>query len=147
MFKVRHVTCDDEVLAIRQEMEDKKNEERVGAILKHIDTFNDRLEKYEYLFEQNSNKSKNSATALKIWCNVRRKKTDGAIPVRAKMVREYAQKLEGREVLSVREYLLDQGYAEALVDNVLNAPENALSVANEDDGDDEDEEAWEEGEL
>ena len=143
MFKVRHVTCNDDVLAIRQEIEGKKNSEKVTTIMKHVDTFNDRLDKYHELFSESNKKSKSSGAALRVWCNVRRKKGDGTLPILRDDIKAFAKKLEGkgREYLTVREYLIDQGYAERLVDQVLEAPGDAPSQLSEADkgGEDADE--------
>ena len=67
MFKVRHVTCDDDVLAIRKDMEDKKRAEKAVVIMKHEDNFNDKLDKYHTLFSESNKKSKSSGAALRIW--------------------------------------------------------------------------------
>ena len=44
---------------------------------------------------------------LKIWCNVRRKKAGGAIPNTASEIRKFAAEMKGREVLLLKEYLLN----------------------------------------
>ena len=134
MFKVRHVTCDKDVLVIRHEMEDKKHSEKVTVIMKHMDAYNERLDKYDELFSESNKKSKTTGAALRVWCNVRKRKADGTLPSKASDIKAFAKKLEGRECLTVREYLIDQGYAERLVDQVLEAPENALSEADADGG-------------
>ena len=76
-----------------------------------------------------------SVKALTIWCNVRKKKAHGTIPKGADNVKKYAKNLEGEEVMTLREYLLDQGYHAALVDKILESPETALVQAEADDGD------------
>ena len=44
---------------------------------------------------------------LKTWCNVRRKKAGGAIPNTASEIRKFAAEMKGREVLLLKEYLLN----------------------------------------
>ena len=56
---------------------------------------------------------------LKIWCDVRRRKSDKGSPSKADAVKAYAEKLKDRDVLSLKDFLMDHGYAEELVDSVL----------------------------
>ena len=78
---------------------------------------------------------------MRVWCNVRKRKASGTLPTLRDDIKAFAKKLEGRECLTVREYLIDQGYAERLVDQVLKAPGDALSQLSEADegGEDADE--------
>ena len=63
------------------------------------------------------------------------------MPSKAEDVKVYAEKLKDRDVLSLKEFLMDYGYAEELVDSVLEDPIN--SIVEAEDGEGEDDEAME----
>lgn len=138
MFKVRHTRCDDEVLAIRRDMEKKKEVASAGAIMKAVEKYNAKLKKCEALIAKDKDFSKYNASELKTWCNVRRRKEDGALPSLAKEVKSFASGMAGREPLSLKEHLMELGYVELLVDSILENPEDALAEAGDDGDEDQD---------
>ena len=57
------------------------------------------------------------------------------MPLTLQDLRTYAEKLENRAPLSLKEYLIDLGYAKDLVDLIIKNPGNSLteSIALDDD--------------
>ena len=88
---------------------------------------------YKSLLLLQKKASKFNGTDLKIWCNIRRKKGDGAMPTKVTPLKEFDKKLAGREPLTVKEFLMDQGYAKDLVDSVVDDPANCPTKSVEED--------------
>ena len=91
---------------------------------------------YTKLLALNKQYSNFSGENLKAFCNVRRKKSDGGLPTKKNLLVVYANAMKNRAPMTVKEYLLDQGHPEALIDTVLANREDNLT---EDDVDDEEE--------
>jgi hypothetical protein len=56
---------------------------------------------------------------IKVWLSVRKKKCDGAMPSVTKKLGELEEKLKGHQVLTLRDYLMDEGKEEVLIDQYL----------------------------
>ena len=130
MFKCRHTACDDTLLRLRRDLEARKIAVSTAAVQRAVDLYNKRMSKYDALVVKG--KAKYNATDLKVWCDVRRKKADKGLPSKAEDVKVYAEKLKDRDVLSLKEFLMDYGYAEELVDSVLEDPINSIVEAEDD---------------
>ena len=84
MFKVRHTRCDDEVLKIWRGIEQKKQHENTKTMMKHVNKYNTKLANYEDLVKKSKSVSNYNISGYKIWCNIRQKKIDGALPLTLK---------------------------------------------------------------
>ena len=144
LFKCRHTSLDSEVLELRREAESRKRSASASAVMKKVELFTGYLDKYDKLLTSGKDSANYNGTELKVWCDVRRKKADGKLPSRKALLITFAQSLQakGREPMSLKEYLVDQGYDEELVTSILDDPVNALvqDDNNDEDDDDDDEE-------
>ena len=133
MFKCRHTACDDTLLRLRRNLEARKIAVSTATVQRQVVLFNKRMERYVALVAKG--KTEYNATDLKIWCDVRRRKSDKGLPQKADAVKAYAEKLEDRDVVSLKDFLMDRGYAEELVDSILEDPINNIveAVVGEDD--------------
>ena len=115
-------------------MENTQEVASADVIVNAVKKYNAKLKKCEALIAKDKDFSKYNASELKTWCNVRRRKEDGALPSLAKEVKLFASGMAGREPLLLKEHSMELGYAGLLVDSILENPDEALAKAG-DDGD------------
>ena len=68
------------IFEIRREMEETKNSVKIDMILRHIERYLDKLEKHEDLMAGGKELIKFTSIELKLYCSVRRVKSDGPLP-------------------------------------------------------------------
>ncbi|CAJ1963301.1 unnamed protein product [Cylindrotheca closterium] len=120
IFKSGQVHLGENVLAARREMEAKKMEGSLNPIRKSIDAFHSRMQKYEKLeLDRQKPYSKPiTVNQLAIWFSVRKTKAD-KIPKRKDLQIALMEEWAGRPILTLKQYLLDQGKDEMYVNMVF----------------------------
>ena len=83
--------------------------------------YHKRLEIYLKMMELGyaATNEKKTSKDIKGWLSVRKKKSDGAMPLGAERLRELEVKLKDRPVLALQDYLVDEGKDEDLIDQYL----------------------------
>ena len=103
----------------------QKEKDQLDAKLETIKTaslkYHKRLEFYSKMMESGyaATNEKKTSKDVKGWLSVRKKKLDGAMPLGAEKLRELEEKLKDRPVLGLRDYLVDEGKDEELIDQYL----------------------------
>jgi hypothetical protein len=121
IFKSGRVHLGNDILKFRQ----KKERDQLNAKLAIIKTaalkYHKRFETYSKLMELGyvATTKKNTIKDLKVWLSVRKKKSDGAMPLVAKKLEEMEEKFKNRDVLTLRDYLIDEGKEVNLINQYL----------------------------
>jgi hypothetical protein len=121
IFKSGRVHLGNDILEFRQ----KKERDQLNAKLAIIKTaalkYHKRFEIYSKLLELGyvATTKKNTIKDLKVWLSVRKKKSDGAMPSVSKKLEEMEEKFKNRDVLTLRDYLIDEGKEVNLINQYL----------------------------
>ena len=131
LFKCGQVLLGKEVLELRREKDAAAEEKRLKPIRNAIESYNKRFQKYSELLESGFlNKKSPTSGELDIWLSVRKKKK-GKLPttvnLKAGLMKDWLK--AKRDPLTLREYLLDQGKDETLVDGVLLSQKIIVAIA------------------
>ena len=90
-------------------------QQQIDTIWKIAATHQKRIDLYKKLLDSGKNASNiTTAADMKTWLNVWKRKEDGAFP-KGNDLKSFFEKAKGRDVLSIRDFLLDQGKDETLV--------------------------------
>jgi hypothetical protein len=131
VFKSGSVLLGNEILEYRL----RKEQDQLNAKLATIKTaalkYHKRFETYTKLMESGyaTTNEKKINKDIKVWLSVRKKKSDGPMPSVTKKLGELEEKLKGHRVLTLRDYLMDEGKEEVLIDQYLEQHTIALQHA------------------
>jgi hypothetical protein len=121
VFRSGQCTLSTNVLQCREKKEQDQLDAKLARIKSAALRYEKRFKTYTNLMESGyvaTNKKKVNKD-LKVWLSVRKKKSDGAMPSVTKKLEELEEKLKGHAVLTLRDYLIDEGKEEDLIDKFL----------------------------
>ena len=117
IFKFGQCVLDKTILEYRSDKEKEKRQEDLDKVKSACRKYEDQLKNYKQLLSSGfETKEKPTLNELKLWMSVRKKKEDGPMPTTKVKLLELKGKLENRAVLSLRDYLLDEGRDLTLID-------------------------------
>jgi hypothetical protein len=119
LFKVRHIVLDDEVLVLRKERDAAIRNGKRQGIIKFVDNYNKRLERYRAVIATTKQEQKYTVPELKAWLTVRKTKEEGAMPTTLDALKAMYEKLKDKEPLTLPEYLADEGHSPSLIATIL----------------------------
>ena len=121
IFKSGRVLLGRDILNFRQKKEQDQLDGKLAIIKTAALKYHKRFETYTNLMESGyvATNEKKINKDLKVWLSVRKKKSDGPMPSVTKKLRELEEKLKGHGVLTLRDYLIDEGKEEDLIDQYL----------------------------
>jgi hypothetical protein len=121
LFKVSKCVLDREVLELRTARDNEAIDKARGVLGRAVNAYNKRMEKYVALVVAKKDTPVISFgnTDLALWLKVRKRKKDGAMPTVSDKLKLKYQQLKDKQPLTLKEYLLDEGKDEGLVDALL----------------------------
>jgi hypothetical protein len=121
IFKSGRVLLGKEILNFRQKKEQDQLDARLAIIKTAALKYQKRFKTYTDLMESGyvATNEKKTIKDLKVWLSVRKKRSDGAMPSVTKKLGELEEKLKGHAVLTLRDYLIDEGKEEDLINQYL----------------------------
>jgi hypothetical protein len=121
IFKSGRVLLGRDILEYKQEKERDQLNARLAIIKTSALKYQKRFETYSKLMESGyvATTKKKTIKDLKVWLSVRKKKSDGAMPSVAKKLEEMEEKFKNRDVLTLRDYLIDEGKEVNLINQYL----------------------------
>ena len=131
IFKFGKVVLDKNILEYRREKEAENEQKKIDALKTACQIYQKRMEKYENMIGSGyETSSKQTVSEIKLWLSVRKKKADGKMPQRREDLLKLQAKLQHRMVLTLREYLVDEGKAVSVVDRYLDCLDTHLNTGN-----------------
>ena len=116
------------------------------TLMKHVNDYKMRCEKYEDLMEEKAGADPSTfkVAPMKIYLNVRKLREDGKMPRNAAPLKALLDKIHDRDPLTLKQYLMDQGKEESIVDELLDklaeSAEDLIEEAEEEEENNEDDE-------
>jgi hypothetical protein len=128
IFKSGRVLLGNEILGYRQRKEQDQLIAKLAIIKTAALKYHKRFKTYTNLMESGyvTTNEKKINKHIKVWLSVGKKKSDGPMPSVTKKLWELEEKLKGHRVLTLRDYLMDEGKEEVLIDQYLE--ENAIAL-------------------
>jgi hypothetical protein len=127
LFKVRHIVLDEEVLAMREEKEEEKTNERRQVVTNVITEFNERKHDYDKVFNSPKSPENYNIADLKAIVHFKKRKGDAAVPSLKPLLKQRYDETHERLDLTLVQFLADRGYDGDDVDQIVSEFSLALT--------------------
>jgi hypothetical protein len=111
LFKVRHIVLDEEVLAMREEKEEEKTNERRQVVTNAITEFYQRKRDYDKVLNLPKSPESYNAAALKAIIHYKKRRGgNAAVPTLKTLLKKRYDETNDRPDLTLKHFLADRGY-------------------------------------